>query len=172
MKTTGMVRRIDELGRIVIPKEIRKQLMMKEGESISFELEDDKIILTKFSVLNKIGPTVQVLLEGLYTKYHNTFILCDTEKVITCSSDGLSIYQRRLLPNDLILMMNQHKKQIETMMSFAGEEEKITMLPIIIEQECQGALMMLKKQTAYYMIDEALLEFVKNIIEQEIESCV
>ncbi len=32
MKTTGMVRRIDELGRIVIPKEIRKQLMMREGE--------------------------------------------------------------------------------------------------------------------------------------------
>ena len=46
MKTTGMVRRIDELGRIVIPKEMRKQLMMKEGESISFSLEDDRIILT------------------------------------------------------------------------------------------------------------------------------
>lgn len=55
MKTTGMVRRIDELGRIVIPKEMRKQLMMKEGESISFSLEDDKIILTKFSMLNKMG---------------------------------------------------------------------------------------------------------------------
>ena len=47
MKTTGMVRRIDELGRIVIPKEIRKQLMMKEGESISFFLEDDKIFIIK-----------------------------------------------------------------------------------------------------------------------------
>ena len=50
MKTTGMVRRIDDLGRIVIPKEIRKQLMLKEGESVSFAVEHNHIVLTKFSI--------------------------------------------------------------------------------------------------------------------------
>ena len=82
MKTTGMVRRIDELGRIVIPKEIRKQLMMKEGESIAFSLEDEKIILTKFSMVHKISNSTQMLLEGLYNKYHNTFMICDKESVV------------------------------------------------------------------------------------------
>ena len=62
MKATGVIRRIDELGRIVIPKEIRKQLMMKEGESIAFALENDKIILTKFSSLNKVSPIIEGLL--------------------------------------------------------------------------------------------------------------
>ena len=71
MKNTGMVRRIDELGRIVIPKEMRKQLMIKEGESIAFSLDNDKIILTKYSVLNKLTPLVQSLLEGLYRQYQN-----------------------------------------------------------------------------------------------------
>ena len=67
MKTTGMVRRIDDLGRIVIPKEIRKQLMLKEGESVSFAVEHNHIVLTKFSILHKLSPTIQILLERLYS---------------------------------------------------------------------------------------------------------
>ncbi len=172
MKTTGMVRRIDELGRIVIPKEMRKQLMMKEGESISFSLEDDKIILTKFSMLNKIGPTVQILLEGLYTKYHNTYMICDRQNVIASSSDGLARYQRKMLPKDLTLLIEQQEKQIEITMDFFDESQKITIYPLINGQECQGALLMITKQTPYYMMDETLLEFVNEVIEQEIEACV
>ena len=49
MKTTGVVRRIDELGRIVIPKEIRKTLKIKDGESLEIFLEDGNIILRKYS---------------------------------------------------------------------------------------------------------------------------
>ena len=45
MKTTGIIRRIDELGRIVIPKEIRKNLRIKNGESLEIYLENDSIIL-------------------------------------------------------------------------------------------------------------------------------
>ena len=82
MKTTGMVRRIDDLGRIVIPKEIRKQLMLKEGESVSFAVEHNHIVLTKFSILHKLSPTIQILLERLYSKYHNTFLLCDKRCIV------------------------------------------------------------------------------------------
>ena len=49
MKTTGIIRRIDELGRIVIPKEIRKNLRIKNGESLEIYLENDSIILKKYS---------------------------------------------------------------------------------------------------------------------------
>ena len=45
MKTTGVIRRIDELGRIVIPKEIRKNLRIKNGDSLEIFLESDNIIL-------------------------------------------------------------------------------------------------------------------------------
>lgn len=172
MKTTGMVRRIDELGRIVIPKEIRKQLMMKEGESISFSLENDRIVLTKFSMLNKLSSTVQVLLEGLYTRYHNTFLLCDHEQIIDCSSDGLSIYQRKRLTQELSLIIKGQEKRIEEMFELVDETQKITVIPLINGQESHGALVMITKQTPYYMMDETLLEFVKNVIEQEIDACV
>ena len=54
MKTTGVIRRIDELGRIVIPKEIRKNLRIKNGDSLEIFLESDNIILKKYSQLETI----------------------------------------------------------------------------------------------------------------------
>ncbi len=172
MKTTGMVRRIDDLGRIVIPKEIRKQLMLKEGESVSFTVEHHHIILTKFSMLHKLSPTIQILLERLYTKYHNTFLLCDQNCIVVCSSDGLAKYQRRELTKDLMLLLKQKKEQIELTMDFYGKQETVTLYPLCYEQEVQGALLMLSHQTPYYQMDQTLLEFVKDIIEEEIEACV
>ncbi len=172
MKTTGMVRRIDELGRIVIPKEIRKQLMMKEGESISFSLENDKIVLTKFSMLNKLSPTVQVLLEGLYEKYHNTFLLCNQDQIISSSADGLSAYQRKPISKDFQLFIKNQEERIEESMEFIDGEHKVSLMPLVNEQVSQGALIMLTKETPYYMIDKTLLEFVRDVIEQEIDACV
>ena len=172
MKTTGMVRRIDDLGRIVIPKEIRKQLMLKEGESVSFAVEHNHIVLTKFSILHKLSPTIQILLERLYSKYHNTFLLCDKRCIVVCSSDGLAKYQRRDLTKDFLLLLDQKEQHIETTVEFYGKQEQVTIYPLLCEQEIQGALIMLSHQTPYYLMDQTLLDFVKDIIEEEIESCV
>ncbi len=170
MKNTGVVRRIDELGRIVIPKEMRKQLMMKEGESLSFFVEDDAIVLKKFSSLKQLSPIIQVLLEGLFRKYHNTFLLCDLEKVLVCSSDGLS-FQRKPILKDLAFYLKESKECIEIMEEWQGKQ-KVTLYPLFYEQRCVGSLIMLTKQTPYYMIDKSLIEFIKEVIEQEMISCV
>ena len=49
MKATGIVRNIDELGRIVVPKEIRTKMNIVCGDAIEIYVEDDKIVLTKFT---------------------------------------------------------------------------------------------------------------------------
>ena len=48
MRATGIVRRIDDLGRVVIPKEIRKTLRIKDGESVEIFLNSDNIVLKKY----------------------------------------------------------------------------------------------------------------------------
>ncbi|AOY76662.1 AbrB/MazE/SpoVT family DNA-binding domain-containing protein [Clostridium formicaceticum] len=48
MKSTGIVRKIDDLGRLVIPKETRRNLGIKEGDPVEFYVEDEKIIIQKF----------------------------------------------------------------------------------------------------------------------------
>ena len=48
MKSTGIVRPVDELGRIVVPKELRRTLGIENGDSVEIFTEDDKIILRKY----------------------------------------------------------------------------------------------------------------------------
>ena len=50
MKATGIVRRIDDLGRIVIPKEIRRNMRLREGDAMEIFLEDNRICLEKYSI--------------------------------------------------------------------------------------------------------------------------
>ena len=58
MKTIGIVRRIDDLGRIVIPKEIRNTLRIKSGDNLDVMVYDNKIILQKFSNVAKVENVV------------------------------------------------------------------------------------------------------------------
>ena len=53
MKATGIVRRIDDLGRIVIPKEIRRSMRIREGDAMEIFLEDNRICLEKYSISDK-----------------------------------------------------------------------------------------------------------------------
>ena len=50
MRETGIIRRIDDLGRVVIPREIRKQFLIKEGDRLEIFVNKDKIILKKYDV--------------------------------------------------------------------------------------------------------------------------
>ena len=59
MKSTGVIRRIDELGRIVIPKEIRKNLNIREGENLEIVVNDNNITLIKHSPLVNIDIVVK-----------------------------------------------------------------------------------------------------------------
>ena len=66
MKATGIVRRIDDLGRIVIPKEIRKTLKVREGEPLEIYTDrDGQIILKKYSPMGEMGIFAKQYAEAL-----------------------------------------------------------------------------------------------------------
>ena len=58
MKATGIVRRIDDLGRVVIPKEIRRTMRIREGDPLEiYTSNDGEVIFKKYSAINEIGET-------------------------------------------------------------------------------------------------------------------
>ena len=65
MKATGMVRRIDRLGRLVIPKEIRKCLHIKEEDPMEIFIEDEKIILRKYNGYESIDRSLDDLITSI-----------------------------------------------------------------------------------------------------------
>ena len=85
MKTTGVIRRIDELGRIVITKDIRKNLRIKNGDSLEIFLESDNIILKKYSQLETIENVSVDYVEAFNSIIKHNIIVTDRDKVIAVS---------------------------------------------------------------------------------------
>ena len=87
MKSTGVVRRIDDLGRIVIPKEIRKTLRIRDGESLEIFTDNEAITLKKFSVSNDLTEISQALLDTVSNTIRKNMIVTDRDYVIAASGD-------------------------------------------------------------------------------------
>ncbi|ARF16508.1 AbrB/MazE/SpoVT family DNA-binding domain-containing protein [Sporosarcina ureae] len=83
MKSLGIVRKVDHLGRIVIPKELRNSMLIDQGDPIEIFVEDDKIILRKYQVSKACFITGDVMDEnkqlsnGLYISPRGTKILIE-----------------------------------------------------------------------------------------------
>ena len=82
MKSTGITRRIDDLGRIVIPKEIRKNLKIKENEVLEIFINNDEIILKKFSPFNDSEKVLSDYIKVINDMTGNDVIITDRDKVI------------------------------------------------------------------------------------------
>lgn len=64
MKATGIIRRIDDLGRVVIPKEIRKSLLLKEGDALEIFISDDEIIFVPYRADKKLENEISRIVEA------------------------------------------------------------------------------------------------------------
>lgn len=65
MKETGIVRRIDDLGRVVIPKEIRQNLNIKEGDPLEIWLDENAICFKKYNVLSPLENNLKAVADML-----------------------------------------------------------------------------------------------------------
>ncbi len=95
MKTTGIVRRVDELGRIVIPKEIRARLKMDSGDLVDIFVNNQDIILTKFHPLSHDSEMISSFCDALKESYNSDIIITDMTKInyntISSEYDGTAL---------------------------------------------------------------------------------
>ncbi|MDR2360645.1 MAG: AbrB/MazE/SpoVT family DNA-binding domain-containing protein [Oscillospiraceae bacterium] len=84
MKATGIVRRIDDLGRIVIPKEIRRTMRIREGDPLEIYTEKDgEVIFKKYSPMNDLSKFADNLCETLYKTTEHMTVVCDRDTVLS-----------------------------------------------------------------------------------------
>lgn len=102
MKATGIVRRIDDLGRVVIPKEIRRTLKIRESEPLEiFTDRNGEIILKKYSPIGEITTSAQQLAEAASKTCGKLFCICDQDQVIAASGPESKKYQGKQLSKDM-----------------------------------------------------------------------
>ena len=86
MKATGIVRRIDDLGRVVIPKEIRRVLRIREGDPLEiFTEKDGEVIFKKYSPMGELAEFSAQICESLHKTAGTAAVLCDRDSVIAVS---------------------------------------------------------------------------------------
>ncbi len=83
MKATGIVRRIDDLGRVVIPKEIRRTLRIREGDPLEIFVDrDGEVILKKYSPIGELGDFAKEYVDSLYEATGHISLIADRDTVI------------------------------------------------------------------------------------------
>ena len=86
MKATGIVRRIDDLGRVVIPKEIRRTMRILEGDPLEIYTDNEgEVIFKKYSPMGELGPYTKQYVDVLGRTSGLAVIICDRDQVIAVS---------------------------------------------------------------------------------------
>ena len=89
MKATGIVRRIDELGRVVIPKEIRRTLRIREGDPREIFVDrEGGVILRKYSPIGELADFAAEYADSIHQTVGHTAVICDKDTVVAVSGSG------------------------------------------------------------------------------------
>ena len=103
MKSTGVVRRIDELGRIVIPKEIRKNLGIREGENLEIFIEENKIVLQKQMIMDNAKQITEKLVNLVLDIYDINITVTNRDSVVISTDSDIKVDEK--ISNKLVKIM-------------------------------------------------------------------
>ena len=159
MKATGIVRRIDDLGRVVIPKEIRRTLRIREGDPLEIFVDrDGEVILKKYSPIGELGDFATEYAEALFENTQYVTLICDRDAVIAVAGASKKEYLNRPVGNLVESCMDQRRTHLETEPSepelFQDSSDRIesfVVTPIIAGGDPIGAVILLSKKEGVRM---------------------
>ena len=102
MKATGIVRRIDDLGRVVIPKEIRRTMRIREGDPLEIYTDrEGEVIFKKYSPIGELASFAAQYAETLHKTCSLSIVICDRDAVIASSGVPKKDYSERRISSEL-----------------------------------------------------------------------
>lgn len=171
MKATGIVRRIDDLGRIVIPKEIRRTMRIREGDPMEiFTSREGEILLKKYSPVGELGEFASVLAESMAQTLGELVCVTDRDYVIAAAGSGKKEMEGKLLSQELQSVIDQRvyrvstreqKEFVKTTQEEGGEYHRQAIATILSHGDCIGAVLVLGKENGTNS-DEAVLQVAKS----------
>jgi AbrB family transcriptional regulator (stage V sporulation protein T) len=171
MKATGIVRRIDELGRVVIPKEIRRTLRIRVADPLEiFTDHEGAIVLKKYSPIGELGSFAKQYAESLSQVSGHLALITDSDQIIAASGTG----SKQLIGKSISKSLEEKMKQRETVCTSkndknyvpvideeSGEYEHEVIIPIITQGDVIGTVVLLSTKADEEM-DEVELKLAKS----------
>lgn len=146
MEPMGVLRRIDELGRIVIPKGIRSRLKINEGDRVELILENDtELLLRKYSPMHEIKDNVKNMLIALEKELNIPVLLCNNEIFLASSSLKYEYYIEKPISSKLLSLLNERKNVglVNHNLSNINEPLNCMIYPLAKNSELIGGLIMI-----------------------------
>ena len=137
MKATGIVRRIDDLGRVVVPKEIRRVLRIREGDPLEiYTGNSGEVILKKYSPISELGQFADEYAESVSQVLGTTIVVSDTDQVISAWGAGKKDFADKKVDNE-------HDKIIQSKNRYLNDSKIV--VPIISQGDPIGSITILPK---------------------------
>ena len=157
MKATGVVRRIDDLGRVVIPKEIRRTLRIREGDPLEiFTDKEGEIILKKYSPIGELSDFASGYAETLAKTTGYISCITDKDTVIAVSNGSKKEYLEKNISNELEKIMedklpwttSENNKAVPVLDGESSDKKYTSQIiyPIISQGDTIGTVLLLSKE--------------------------
>lgn len=166
MSTTGIIRRIDELGRLVIPKEMRKRFHLVEGDSVEFIVNDkQEIVIRKYSILEPWEHISKKILSTLGKHTQNPVFLMNNEYLIQASRDVYDEYlYKKLHENFLRNAIVYTNQQFINVSLFQNEELIVSgyVFPVVIHGDWLASFVLLETREKICENDIKVMDAFKS----------
>lgn len=166
MKNDINIKNIDALGRIVIPSTIRKKLGINQDTMLSFQLDDDSIVLKKIHSLEENNS--EVLLKLLEKITENEVLIVDLEKIVLSSNRK---YLNQTLTLDFRKVLEKRQKRLDISLQFISNfvnDSNLNIYPIIKNSNLYGAIVILLQNSP---ISKKNNEIIELVVKLYTESC-
>jgi AbrB family transcriptional regulator (stage V sporulation protein T) len=129
LKATGIVRRIDDLGRVVIPKEIRRTLRIREGDPLEIYTDrEGEVILKKYSPIGELSDFAEAYAESLHNTSGHIIAVADRDSIIAVSGGSKKELLEKPLSPDI-------EKIIENRDTFVAPSPDAPRIPVISDEK-------------------------------------
>lgn len=172
MKATGIVRRIDDLGRIVIPKEIRRTMRIREGDPMEiFTSREGEILLKKYSPVGELGEFATTIAESMAQTVGELVCVTDRDYVVAAAGSGKKEFEGKLLDAQLQSAIDHRCNQVvadnkTSFIKITQDDEKDyesqAIATILSHGDCIGSVIILSKNKNRTQ-DDFLLQLAKTV---------
>ncbi|MCI1591555.1 MULTISPECIES: stage V sporulation protein T [Heyndrickxia] len=177
MKATGIVRRIDDLGRVVIPKEIRRTLRIREGDPLEIFVDrDGEVILKKYSPISELSDFAKEYAEALYDSLGSQILICDRDAVISVAGVSKKDYLNKNIGSPVEKVMDDRTTQIVTQKGqvslidgFEEELSSYTISPIVANGDPIGAVIIFSKDRTLGEVEQKAAETASAFLARQME---
>lgn len=180
MKATGIVRRIDDLGRVVIPKEIRRTLRIREGDPLEiFTDREGGVILKKYSPIDELSEISKGYTESLEQTIGDIVLICDNDSLVSVSGAPKKEYIDKKISEELEEIIENRKlvslgeKEVIDLYEDEEAEEKYkaqVISPIIAGGDAIGAVIITSKEEVDFGdVEVKLAETASSFLGKQME---